>query len=226
MSKGKVLTLSTRENNEYGYELAFRLAAERLAEIDDIEQQCLRCGAHFHREQKTISLDYLNRTYVIGYPDARVNFKAREEEVSLPDKILLLHHVAQAKGTPPSNELISFKELSEAAGYFPTFYKRAVKPLVTYFGSEPHQLLNMAELLGGHKADFGDVSATINALSKVPLTLVLWKGDAEFPPEGSIMFDRTISDYLPTEDIIYLCQSTSWRLVKLLKSGGDNSDRS
>ncbi|MQY81034.1 MAG: DUF3786 domain-containing protein, partial [Dehalococcoidia bacterium] len=27
--------------------------------------------------------------------------------------------------------------------------------------------------------------------------LVLWKGDAEFPPEGTIMFDRTITDYLP-----------------------------
>ena len=32
------------------------------------------------------------------------------------------------------------------------------------------------------------------------------------------MFDRTITDYLPTEDIIILCQNTSWRLVKLLKS--------
>ncbi len=56
----------------------------------------------------------------------------------------------------------------------------------------------------------------------VPLTLVLWKGDAEFAPEGTIMFDRTITDYLPSEEIIYLCQSTSWRLVKLLKSGGDS----
>jgi hypothetical protein len=53
----------------------------------------------------------------------------------------------------------------------------------------------------------------------IPLTLVLWKGDAEFSAEGTIMFDRTIVDYLPGEDIIVLCQNTSWRLVKLLKSG-------
>ena len=82
----------------------------------------------------------------------------------------------------------------------------------------------MAESIGGRKADFGDASVTIHALKMVPLTLVLWKGDAEFSPEGTIMFDRTITDYLPTEDIIILCQTTSLRLVKLLKSG-DNSTR-
>ena len=139
------------------------------------------------------------------------------------DKILLLHYVTQARGTSLSGEFISFKELAAAAGYFPTFYKRAIKPLVTYIGHEPERLLEMPQLIGGRKADFGDASLTIYALKMVPLTLVLWKGDAEFSPEGTIMFDRTITDYLPTEDIIILCQTTSWQLVKLLKSGDDST---
>ena len=208
-----------KQNDGYGYELAFRLAVEKLAEIKDIEQQCRRCGARFLKSEKIISLDYLNRTYLIKYPEAEVTFKDTDEHVTLVDKILLLHYVAQVSGTPLSGQLISFKELSEAVGYFPTFYKRAIKPLVMYFGNEPDKLLEMAESVGGRKADFGDVSTTVNPLPMVPLTLVLWKGDADFSPEGTIMFDRTITDYLPTEDIIILCQNTSWRLVKLLKSG-------
>lgn len=208
-----------KQNDGYGYELAFRLAVEKLAEIEDIEQQCRRCGARFLKSEKIISLDYLNRTYLIKYPEAEVTFKDTDEHVTLVDKILLLHYVAQVSGTPLSGQLISFKELSEAVGYFPTFYKRAIKPLVMYFGNEPDKLLEMAESVGGRKADFGDVSTTVNPLPMVPLTLVLWKGDADFSPEGTIMFDRTITDYLPTEDIIILCQNTSWRLVKLLKSG-------
>lgn len=206
----------------HGYQLAYRLAVEKLAEIKDIEQQCRRCGARFLKPEKAISLDYLSRTYFITYPEASVSRQDSEEDVSVTDKILLLHYFTQAKGTPLSNQLISFKELSDAAGYFPTFYQRAIKPLVTCFGNEPEQLLEMAESIGGRQADYGDVSVTVSPLSMVPLTLVLWKGDAEFAPEGTIMFDRTITDYLPNEDIIYLCQSTSWRLVKLLKSGGDS----
>lgn len=212
------MTRPIKQDDGYGYELAFRLAVERLAEIKDIEEQCRRCGARFLKSKNTISLEYLNQTYLIKYPKAEITLQDTEEPVTLVDKILLLHYVTQARGTPLSGQLISFKELPEGTGYFPTFYKRAIKPLVTFFGSEPERLLEMAELVGGRRADFGDVSATINALSMVPLTLVLWKGDAEFPPEGTIMFDRTITDYLPTEDIIILCQSTSWRLVKLLKS--------
>lgn len=216
------MTSPIKQNDGYGYELAFRLAVARLAEIKDIEEQCRRCGARFLKSKKNISLDYLNRTYLIKYPEAEVNLQGTEEPVMLVDKILLLHYVTRAQGTPLSGQLISFKELAEGAGYFPTFYARAIKPLVTYFGHEPERLLAMAGLVGGRRADFGDVSVTIRALSMVPLTLVLWKGDAEFSAEATIMFDRTITDYLPTEDIIYLCQNTSWRLVKLLQLSDNN----
>jgi len=226
MDKGKILTSPLKQDDGHGYELAFRLAVERLAEIKDMATQCLRCGTRYLKPEKTISLDYLNRTYLIKYPEATATLKDTDEPVTLVDKILLLHYFTQAKGTPLSGELISFKEIAEAAGYFPTFYQRAIKPLVTYFGDEPDKLLEMAALIGGRRADYGDVSVTIPALPMVPLTLVLWKGDAEFPPEGTIMFDRTVTDYLPTEDIIILCQSTSWRLVKLLRSGGNNPERS
>ncbi len=216
------MTSPIKQDDGYGYELAYRLAVAKLTEIEDIEQQCRRCDARFLESEKTISLDYLGQAYLIRYPEAEVTLQDTEEHVTLVDKILLLHYVTQAKGTPLSGQLISFKELSEGAGYFPTFYNRAIKPLVVYFGNEPERLLEMAKSVGGRKADFGDASVTINALSMVPLTLVLWKGDDEFSPEGTIMFDRTITDYLPTEDIIILCQNTSWRLVKLLRARNNN----
>jgi hypothetical protein len=221
MNEGRILTPPIKQNDGYGYELAFRLVVARLAEIKDIEEQCRRCGARFLKSKKTISLDYLNQTYLIKYPEADVTLRDTDEDVTLVDKILLLHYVTYAGGTPLSGQLISFKELPEGTGYFPAFYKRAIKPLVTFFGDEPERLPAMAELVGGQRVDFGDISVTINALSMVPLTLVLWKGDAEFSAEATIMFDRTITDHLPTEDIIILCQNTSWRLVKLLKSAGN-----
>jgi hypothetical protein len=133
------------------------------------------------------------------------------------DKILILHYLTQAKGTPVTNKITAFRELPEGANYFPTFSKRAIKPLLDHFGREPERLIGAAEKLGGHKVDYGDVAVTINAFSYVPITLVLWRGNGEFVPEGSILFDNTISDYLSTEDINVLCETISWRLVKYLK---------
>lgn len=208
---------------EYGYELAYRLACEQLAGIDDLKQQCLKSGAQY--TPKEIITEYLYQSYKITLPEIEVSLTTGDEPVPMRDKLLILHYFIEAKGTPLSNNTISYKELAEGNIYFPTFYQRAIKPLVNHFGKEPRQLLNVAGLLGGHEADYGDVSVIISAFSRVPITLVLWKGDEEFAPEGNIMFDSTISDYLPTEDINVLCETISWRLVKLLKAGGDNPDR-
>lgn len=216
------------KDHEYGYGLAYELACEQLAKLDDVEKQCLKSGARYDiiDAKKVIALEYLNCAYQVTLPDIEISLKDSEEAVPLRDKILILHYLTQAKGTLPSHKMIAYKELPEGASYFPTFFKRAIKPVVSNFGREPHRLLDIAPTLGGHKADYGDVAVTINAFSRVPITFVLWHGDEEFPPEGNIIFDSTISDYLTTEDINVLCETIAWRLVKSLRAGGDNHSRS
>lgn len=215
MKNGCVI-LPGQKNDEHGYRLAYKLACEQLARIEDIEQRCRKSDARYQvtDSKRVIILEYLNQSYQVTFPDIEVSLRDSQEEVPLRDKILILHYLTQAKGTPISNKTIAYKELPKGASYFPSFSKRAIQPLVTHFGREPHRLLDVAGTLGGHKADFGDVSVTINAFSRVPITLVLWRGDDEFPPEGNIMFDSTISDYLPAEDINVLCETIAWRLVK------------
>jgi len=122
--------------------------------------------------------------------------------------------------------MATYKELKEGINYFPVFYKRAIKPLVDHFGNEPHRLIDLSRIFGGHKAGYGDTAVTINAFPRVPVTLALWKGDEEFAPEGNILFDSTISDYLTNDDIHTLCETIAWKLVKPLKAGGDNPGKS
>jgi len=210
------LPLPNQKNYEYGYELAYKLACEQLAEIDDIEQQCLRSGARYQEidSQKVIIIEYLNQSYQITLPDIEISLMDSEEKIPIRDKILILHYLTLAKGTPLANKIVVYKELPGGANYFPTFSKRTIKPLLDHFGKEPERLIDAARKLGGHKADYGDVAVTINAFSYVPVTLVLWRGDDEFPPAGSIIFDATISDYLSTEDITVLCETIAWRLIK------------
>ena len=203
----------TTDKQESGYEFALRLALRQLAEFDNIEQQCLKSDAQYRPSSNSIIVEYLSQTYSITFPDGKVS-SATGEDVPMKDRILILHYFIQAKGTPLSGRMITYKELQEGINYFPVFYKRAIGPLVNNFGSEPQRLLNAAETLGGHKADFGDTAATINAFSRVPITIVLWQGDEEFAPEGNIMFDSTISDYLTNDDIHVLCETIAWRLVK------------
>jgi hypothetical protein len=218
--KTSPLSLPKQKNYEYAYKFAYKLALEQLGKID-IKEQCRKSGSRYQiiNSQPVISIEYLNQAYQVILPDIRVSLVDGEVEVPIKDKILLLHYLTRAKGTPIANKPIAFKELPEGAVYFPTFSKRSIEPITKYFSGEPQRLLEAAERLGGRKVDYGDVAVAISAFSHVPITIVLWRGDAEFPPRGNILFDATITDYLSTEDIIVLCENITWKLVKFLREG-------
>ena len=207
-----------------GYQLAYELACEELGNIDDIEQLCLRSGASYKviDSKKTIALEYLSRSHQVTLPDIEISLEDSEEEVPLVDQILILHYLLQAKGTPLSNEMIGYKHLPGGSVYFPTFSKRAIKPIVDSFGKEPARLLDVAAAIGGREAAHGDVAVTIDAFRRVPITFVLWRGDEEFAADGNILFDSTVSDYLTTDDINAVCGIIAWKLVRLLVAVGPN----
>lgn len=207
---------------QYGSELAYHLAIEQLAAITDIEQRCQKSGASYLPAEKAAIIGYLNRDYKVSFQDSNVSLVNSNEPVPLRDKILILHYFTRAAGTPLSGKIITYKELQEGINYYPTFFKRAIEPVINNFKNEPQKLLVAAAALGGHKSDYGDIAVTIDAFPYVPLTVVLWQGDKEFPADGNIMFDSTIPDYLPTEDITILCEVIAWKLVRLLKTGGDS----
>ncbi|MES0329707.1 MAG: DUF3786 domain-containing protein [Dehalococcoidales bacterium] len=214
MNKSKV-SFPKQRDFQRAYQMAYKLACDELAGIKDIAEQCYRSGASLTEEgsKRIIAIDYLNRESHITLPDLTISTVDSNQQLSLKDSLLILHYFLRAGGHPLSNQLITFKELPEGSIYFPNLYKRAVKPVLAEFGRQPQRLLAAAKNLGGVKANFGDMAVTIKGFPYVPLTIVLWQGDDELSPEGSILFDSSISDYLATEDITVLCQTVAYKLA-------------
>ena len=193
-----------------------------MAAIGDLGQQCRKSGAEYKRadSKAIITVEFLNQAYQVTLPDIDVALVGGGAEVPLSDKILILHYLTLASGVPLSHKMIAFQELPEGANYLRTFSKRSIEPLVRYFGGEPERLVELAKSLGGQRADYGDAAVTINGFKFVPVTLVLWRGDEEFPPRGNILFDSTIPEYLSTYDITVLCDAIVWRLVRFSRERG------
>jgi hypothetical protein len=202
---------------EWGFDLSYKFACQQLARISDVREQCRKSGAKYVGTNE-IAINYLSQPYHITVTNCRVLLRDTGTEASLRDKILILHYFTLAKGTPATGKLITYKQLQGGVNYFPAFSQRAIGPLVKNFGRRPELLIKTAAKLGGREADYGDVSVTINAFDRVPITLVLWKGDEEVAPNGNILFDANISDYLCTEDIAVLSETIVWKLVKGIPS--------
>ena len=59
----------------------------------------------------------------------------------------------------------------------------------------------------------GDAAYSFRILPRLPVAVLLWKGDEEFPPEGNILFDKNISNILSAEDIAWLAGMVVYPLV-------------
>ena len=205
-----------RRGFDEAYQQAYNLAAEKLRATVDLPALCRRSGATPAKatDKQAVSLVYLGQTCQVTLPGIEVLAESGTP-LSPRDKLIILHYLNTADGAPLTGNPITFKELPEGAVYYPTYVKRAIKPLLDKFSGRPEALIEAAVSIGGARADTGDFSFRLNALPRVPLSMTLWLGDEELPPEGNILFDGSITDYLPTEDITVLCEILTWKLVKL-----------
>ena len=214
------LSLPKKKGYDRAYEQAYHMAAEELVATEDVPAQCLRSGAEYHKSnsREAIIIKYLNQSYLITFPHVEVTAVDNSDAVPIKDKLLILHYINTARGTPPA-DAITFRDLPEGAVYFPTFSRRTIIPLVNHFGKSPELLLRAGTTLGGYQVDQGDVGIKIIAFPRVPVTVIIWKGDEELPATGNILFNANIVDYLPIEDIIVLSETITWKLIR--STGGE-----
>ena len=173
-------------------------------------------------EDSCICLDFLNQEIIISWPDLEFSYnKTPEKEVSIQEKILLQHYLYGAwasKGPAVTGEWISFQEVPDGKFYLDAFHRRAKVPLVRAFGEKPELLAKLAkELFQAIPADQGDVSVVVQALPLVPVELIIWAGDDEFPPEGNILFDRSIIEIISAEDMAWLSGMIVYPLMGMAK---------
>lgn len=220
------------DSKEQTLQLAYRLAREKLSGMD-IKQQCFRSGAQYVHTDK-VTIEYLNQSYVMAIPSMEIalmdslrhcegrnpvtTVEGQEgcEDIHLKDRILILHYLITAKGTPNTGKLIGFRQVPGGLFEHASFSREVLTPLLDHFGKEPERLVEAAANLGGSKVSYGDIAVIIKAFPKVSVVIVIWRGDDEFAPNASMLFDSTVADYLSTEDMSVLCE----RIVEKLAHSG------
>jgi len=198
------------------YPLARRLAVEDLLR-SNLQERAKRSGASYEQTrdgEAKVGCRYLGRELLLSFPQGTIGTQNGQGPIPLREEILILHYLERASGVSLAGRWASFSEVPGGAFYHPVFLLRCKSPLIKFFGEEPQKLLSVAGEVQGEPLNLGDVGVKIQAFPFVPLALVLWRGDAEFPAEGSILFDASVSNYLPVEDMVILAETVVWKLAK------------
>ncbi len=204
-----------KQNN---LEVSRGIAVDLLQGLD-ARVQAERCGAVLHLEQGTGGLDRMEMRFMgedieIRIPEWEAHRARDGSRLDAREEILVLHYLGSTGAPPPDGDPITFGEVPSGEFYMAAFRRRAVGPLLAAFGQSPDGLLAASAPLGGTATAGGDAAVLVPALPRIDVTVVVWKGDDEFPPDATLLLSRGIASYLTTEDVAVLCGTIAVRLMK------------
>ena len=160
------------------------------------------------------SIDSIGGEYRIYIDEERVEEAGGDSPASDPEfQLTLLSYLIHAQEIPRTGKWVSEKDLRGGSIFFRGPHQLPAAPLVKKFGKNAELFLEAGKALGGKPLDFGDVSLEFSVLPRVPLAIVLWAEDEEFPARVSFLFDSSIETHLVLDVIFAMVCSVVRKLM-------------
>lgn len=168
-------------------------AWKRLLERDPYEV-AEYAAAEYWEDDDVLVVPVFGQAYLV---DA-VEHEIREigvHEFHLEDKthfnLLVPLYLASCSPQEPAGRLVAPKSLPGGAAFFKGPHELPEEVIAHHFCSTPDRFLDVGEKMGGTRTDGGDAAVVIPAFPKVPVTVLLWLGDMEFPARSQMLLDDT-----------------------------------
>ena len=194
------------------------LVAERRLSLKNLRPEIMeyRTGLLYSREKNTFDFQILNRRYKLSYPDLIVLDENRKEAAEFW-QALVLHYLATADAAPLSHEWVSLRDLPDTMLYEKAFQGYSGLKLAKALGNNEDDFRRAAESLGAISVDKGDAAYVFWALPRVPLLVIYWLGDEEFPPSAQFLFDANAAHYLPSDALAVV---SGWLCGMIIRAAG------
>jgi uncharacterized protein DUF3786 len=138
---------------------------------------------------------FLNRDYQVD-PVEKTIREVDKESAGFIEQLCILAYLIQAQDIPLRGKLVKAEQLPGGAFFFRGIHDLPTGELAEALGEEPEKLWEAGKALGARQCEYGDASIEIDLLPRLPITIILWAGDEEFPGRASILFDPTAADHI------------------------------
>lgn len=155
-------------------------------------------------------LPFLNESFLIDKEGRHLLRQSHGQWVRSENPLLVLVCLSYLLKVGPrslSQQMVSANEL-KTGHFFTGPHELKTQPILERYGNDVEGFKKAAERVGGEAMDLADAAYRFKALPKIPLHYLFWKGDEEFEPRLSVLFDRSVEYHLAA-DII-------WGLVTLV----------
>lgn len=189
------------------------------------EDVMVNAKALFNSRDSTYELTCLGQDISISLMDRNVYGatalgKLLINELSDYSRLSILKYLIHSTDLPPSGQLMRPSDLPGGDIFIRGTHVLPLDNVAEYFENNIYEFIGIGKSLGGTQLDYGDMSIKMLPLPRVPVIIIVWSGDEEFPSKASLLIDSSCISQIPT-DIIW---STAMMTIKMMiKIGEYNS---
>ncbi len=162
---------------------------------------CKNAAVRYDASSDSYLLKSFNTELTISPAEKRISGSDKTGELLLTrlgyfSRLSILWYLVSAKDIAPSGKLINPMNLRGGHLFFRGTHILPLDKLAEKYNNDLEGFLSRGISLGGEKACHGDAAIQFFPLPRIPVILILWRGDEEFPPGADLLFDKTAETQL------------------------------
>lgn len=193
-------------------DLIDRMYFEQLSALDPVEV-CARASCTSDGTDPVYTVAVWDQVYRVDPQRSRVE-PAGAGPGRLPPyfDLFLVHYLLRARASEPAGQWISEKDIPGGATFFRGPHAIPTDLVTGRFGNDLAGFRRRCRQLQGSPLDLADAAFAFAITPRIPVAVLYWQGDEEFPAEARILFDRTVSQHLATDIVFALAVGLCERL--------------
>ncbi len=185
---------------------------QELAARDHLDV-CTRAACSYSDAERFYAVSLWDQEYRV-YPDqCRVKAAGGNAENLHPYfELFLVHYLLRAKKIELAHQWISEKDIPGGSTFFRGPHAIPTDLISTRFNDDIEGFRARCRQFGGSLIGMADAAALFQRTPRIPVAVLYWLGDEEFPAESKILYDATIAEHLASDIIFALACGICERL--------------
>lgn len=169
---------------------------------------CSAAGAEYDQAARSYRIASFGIDFVVALNERTITCNDPRSKLFLERykdffRLAVLWYLTSAKDIPATGRLIRPLDVKGGQRFFSGTHVLPLDGVEARFGRDKMGFIERGLRFGAEIARIGDASVRLYPLPRVPVTVILWLQDEEYPARATLFFDSTVDFQLSLSDIVW-----------------------
>ncbi|HTG02414.1 MAG TPA: DUF3786 domain-containing protein [Nitrospirota bacterium] len=182
-------------------------AWETLSELRP-ENVCFNAGVSFDPSSRSYAVRCFGIEFLVSPENRTIESRDAKSALFLDRykdffRLSVLWYLTSAKNIPATGRLIRPLDVKGGQRFFSGTHLLPLDRIEERFGRDKPAFVERGLRFGAELVRYGDAAVRLYPLPRVPVTVILWLEDEEYPARVTLFFDSTVDFQLSLSDIVW-----------------------